>query len=70
MYIHPDLGRQLAQGKINEALSKPQRVHALREASLDGSAQPLRAGSPDKRAPALHVVRARLRANARWTTNG
>jgi hypothetical protein len=75
MYNHPELGRRLAQAKLEEARSRMQRAAALRAAALDRQAPTLSAGTRRDRWPLLMLAtasrrRARgrsLRANSPWT---
>jgi hypothetical protein len=63
MYIHPDLGLRLAQGKIEEALSRVQRAPALRDAFVDRRTSAVTGGTCRDRAaaPMLATI-------SRWRT--
>jgi hypothetical protein len=78
MHIQPELGRRLAQAKLEEARSRAQRGLALRAASPNGRTPAPTAGTPgfEWAAPMLATVsrwrgpRTSPRPDARCTTNG
>jgi hypothetical protein len=78
MYIHPELGRRLAEAKIEEARSQTQRAWALRARSTDRRTPGVTPGTrrDGRAAPTLATVgrwRARRRsprASAPRTTSG
>jgi hypothetical protein len=80
MYLHPTLGRLLAQAKIEEAQSRMPPAHVLSAASLErhgGALTVVRAPSDDGREPPMPSRKRRwlarrrnLHANARSTTIG